>query len=430
MKKIISVLLASVLLFAMFALCVSADSATNLALNATVNATATNQGSNGFQGSLNDGAYGTYVDDYAGNTGWFTFTACWSLEQYLDPINTVKVDDNYSLGTVTLNLDDTYNLSEVRIHVGGGNRWAGDVFTTPTFIKVYTSSDNGATWGSAVNADLSDVAAGGSLVPVAVSGSANAVKLEFGVVNETRALISEIEVYAGSAPSIPDEDSSSTPESSTPESSTPESSTPSTDVLVEGLISNGASVTVTNSAGETIQGARTYKGNLTDGTFDVAEGAAEWFGFFRNGETPDQNVADGIGYITIDLGKEYDLTKVRVFVPADTNTAPGSVTAAISADGTTYGAAAALAATSSTTDNGTWMSVATEGTGRYVKLEVKVGDGQWQYWALLSEVQVYGMTNAPQGTTPSTGDASTMLGFAILAVIAITGSAVVIKTRR
>ena len=418
MKKIISVLLASVLLFAMFALCVSADSATNLALNATVNATATNQGSNGFQGSLNDGVYGTYADDYAGNTGWFSFTACWSLEQYLDPINTVKVNDDYSLGTVTLNLDGTYDLSEVRIHVGAGNRWAGDVFTTPTFIKVYTSSDNGATWGSAVNANLSDVAAGGSLVPVAVSGSANAVKLEFGVTNETRALISEIEVYAGEAPALPEEPS------------TPESSTPSTDVLVEGLISNGASVTVTNSAGETIQGARTYKGNLTDGTFDVAEGAAEWFGFFRNSATPDQNVADGIGYITIDLGKEYDLTKVRVFVPADTNTVPGSVTAAISADGTTYGAAAALEATSSTTENGSWMSVATEGTGRYVKLEVKVGDGQWQYWALLSEVQVYGMTNAPQGTTPSTGDASSMLGFAILAVIAITGSAVVIKTRR
>ncbi len=414
MKKILSVLLASALLFAMFALCVSADTAENVALKATVNATATNQGSNGFQGKLNDGDYGTYADDYQGNTGWFSFTACWSLEQYLDPINTVKVDDNYSLGTATLALDSSYDVSEVRVFVGGGDRWAGDVFSTPTFIKVYASSDNGATWGSAVEADLSGVAAGGGYAIAAVNASANAIKLEFGVKNETRALISEIEVYAGEAPEV-----------STPDTSKPESSKPS-DTLVEGIISKGAKVTVTNSAGETISGARNYTGKLTDGTFDAAAYTGDWFGFFYNAEATDQNVADGIGYITIDLGKACDLTKVKVFVPNETGLAPGSVTAAISADGTTYGDAKALEASSEATANGTWMSVASEGNGRYVKLQVTVAEGT--HWAHISEVRVYGMSDGSTGT-PSTGDASNMLGFAVLAVIAITGSAVVIKTR-
>ncbi len=235
MKKLFAILLSAALLVSMFVVFAPATAEpVNAALTATVDATATNQGANGFQGSLNDGVYGTggtgADDDYAGNTGWFAYTACWSLEQHLDPINTVKVDDTYSLGTATLTLDDSYNVSDVKISVGGGNRWAGDVFCTPTFIKVYASADNGATWGAAVEADLSNLVAGHNLVSVAVNAEANAIKVEVGVVNETRALISEIEVWGTVVEDVVSSSSSaveSTPVESTPSESTPVESTPS-----------------------------------------------------------------------------------------------------------------------------------------------------------------------------------------------------------
>jgi len=408
MKKIISVLLASALLFAMFALCVSADGATNVALDATV--TVAQPGAKPYKAVLNDGAAAN-VFDTGVPLDWFSFFTADTAD--------ANVDSN-NVGNVVLDLASATAVSQVRVHFYNPTAEDGNL-AAPLSAKVYFSAD-GSTYDAGTALPLSD-AEGAYWATLEVADvTAKSVKIEVACeqVDDPDYLyytmLNEIEIYTGGTAS----------EESKPST---DSSKPSSGVLVEGLISNGSTVTTTNSAGESIEGARTYKGKLTDGTFDVAEGAAEWFGFFRNSGTPDQNVADGIGYITIDLGKEYDLTKVRVFVPADDNTAPGAVTAAISADGTTYGEAAALSATSESTANGKWMSVATEGTGRYVKLQVTVGDGEWQYWALLSEVQVYGMTDAPQNT-PSAGDASNMLGFAILAVIAITGSAVVIKTRR
>ncbi len=399
MKKIISVLLASALLFAMFALCVSADTATNVALDATV--TVAQPGAKPYKGVLNDGK-ASNVFDTGVPLDWFSFFTADTADANVDANN---------VGNVVLDLAAVTAVSQVRVHFYNPKAEDGNL-AAPLSAKVYFSAD-GSSYDAGTDLPLSNKEGAYWATLNVDNVSAKAVKVEVKCEQKDDpdyiyyTMLNEIEVYTGGTVS--------------------EESKPSSGVLVEGLISNGSKVTVTNSAGEAIEGARTYKGKLTDGTFNVGDMAPEWFGFFKNSETPDQNVADGIGYITIDLGKEYDLTKVRVFVPAESFNAPASVTAAISADGTTYGEAAALAASSDKNDNGVWMSVATEGTGRYVKLKVEVGANQ--YWGLISEVQVYGMTDAPQNT-PSAGDASNMLGFAILAVIAITGSAVVIKTRR
>jgi len=130
--------------------------------------------------------------------------------------------------------------------------------------------------------------------------------------------------------------------------------------------------------------SRDYAAKLTDGTAASTQVVADWFGFFCNSGTTDQNCASGTGYVLIDLGASYDITKIKVHVRTDND--PSSVVAYVSdtKDGT-YTKAATLAGTAGGTSY--WLSSGVSGvSGQYVKIEVKV-DG---FWALFNEIEVYG----------------------------------------
>ena len=204
-----------------------------------------------------------------------------------------------------------------------------------------------------------------------------------------------------------------------------------------------------------------YYGDVTDGFVAADLGSnknAEWFGFYQNGNAP-TNAPDKLGYFIIDLEDTYTLTSARVHM---TNKAawgivpPEAVTAYVSLDGNAYeeiGSFEGIIAE----DDFYWVNLENINVkAKYVKIEVKLGGT----FAFVSEVEIYGGKGAqtpgtstpdastpdastpdastPDASTPETsdkedtepGDASSMIIFAIIALVAIAGSAVVIKTRK
>jgi len=196
-----------------------------------------------------------------------------------------------------------------------------------------------------------------------------------------------------------------------------------------------------------------YTAGLTDG-----KAAAElsfdnnWFAFCTSAGDNGLNAPNGVGTVIIDLGANYDISAVRV------NTLFGN-----NVDGSGVNSASKITAYVSDSENGeytkigdltadvkegvAWAETAANATGRFVKVEVTLNG----IFAFINEIEVLGAeagsigdsdvdaptADQPTGDQPTddqtdtpTGDASSMIFFAIIALIAIAGSAVVIKTRR
>ncbi len=171
---------------------------------------------------------------------------------------------------------------------------------------------------------------------------------------------------------------------------------------------NNIALNKTVSAPDAVRG---YTAVLTDGIsagdLFPGENNADWFGIFTNAEATDENCPTGVADIIIDLGKNYDLTEVKVHIGASEGVyAPTSVVAsvAITQDGT-YKEIGALAGEAEE-GGGYWVTVdATGAMGRYLKITVTVDTvSEWSYWAMLNEVKAYGTENTDPVVTRLRGD--------------------------
>ncbi len=169
---------------------------------------------------------------------------------------------------------------------------------------------------------------------------------------------------------------------------------------------------------------------LTDGV-KPADGAdcyaAEWAGW--TGIHP--TYADyGYNWFTIDLGETKEFTNVNVWhgTAALQNgiNAPESIQVFVSDDGENFTEVGSAVPANDANSVNECTSIAAVASGRYVQVRVIAGN-----WAFLSEIEVEGYVEVESDEeTPNAGDASSMLVFAVIAFVALAGSAVVVKTRR
>ncbi|MBO5869299.1 MAG: discoidin domain-containing protein [Clostridia bacterium] len=190
----------------------------------------------------------------------------------------------------------------------------------------------------------------------------------------------------------------------------------------------------------------TYTANLTDGeASDEEKYESIWFGLYYNSKatTPSVNAPDGVANIVIDLEDVYNLDEVKLhFWNANTSGigAPASIAVSVSEDGDTY--SDAIAVDPAVGDAPAWTAKELgEVSGRYVKFTITMAEGAT--WCFLNEIEVYGDVEVAAGDVsdvPSTpgkpntpvkpGDASNSVVFVLIALIAMAGSAVVIKNRK
>ena len=213
-----------------------------------------------------------------------------------------------------------------------------------------------------------------------------------------------------------------------------------------------------------------YSANLTDGIAS-SEGTYDnsWFGFWYNTKSTEasNNCPDGVGTIVIDLEEVVNgITEIKVNTwncNASGIAAATSITAFVSNDNETYEEVGTLDIP--TVDDPAWATLSTDNiSAKFVKL-VFVIPGTWTF---INEIEVLATpgsesedsneessdvkessdvveessdvvessdasteSSATSSETPvKPGDASNMIIFAIVALVALAGSAVVIKTRR
>lgn len=185
---------------------------------------------------------------------------------------------------------------------------------------------------------------------------------------------------------------------------------------------------------------------LTDGInapADAAYNNIEFVGFNKGTEA---YTADGYAAITVDLADKYDLNKFVLKAGSKMLssgiTAPATVSVYVSDDNQTWTAAGEVAIedidTVATVDAVIALDEAVN--AQYVQFRFTANTN----WMFVAEVEAYadveeivdGGNTGDNGSssTPSTpvkpGDASNTVVFAIIALVAIAGSAVVIKTRK
>ncbi|MBQ7133533.1 MAG: starch-binding protein [Ruminococcus sp.] len=147
-----------------------------------------------------------------------------------------------------------------------------------------------------------------------------------------------------------------------------------------------------NKSYDAIDAERGYNANLTDGAYATAVDFAkpsEWFGFNKA-----LNATDGVGYVTVDLEKDFSLERFRMHLSADDIASsigqPQFVEVAVSSDGIKYDMVGNLNVTSSAAA-AYWaeLNLSTAQTGRYVRFYV-YNNADGHYWNFLNEVEVYG----------------------------------------
>lgn len=147
----------------------------------------------------------------------------------------------------------------------------------------------------------------------------------------------------------------------------------------------------------TADGATVYNADLTDGVaHDVLTygNTNNWFGFY-NSATADASVVSapgGIGTAIIDLGASAAFKKVRIHVCTPGNAGIGTPTLIevdASDDGngfTDFGSTSDF--DESNGNNGYWVEITGEGTGRYVRVTVSMDPGG--VFMFLNEIEVIG----------------------------------------
>ncbi len=149
-----------------------------------------------------------------------------------------------------------------------------------------------------------------------------------------------------------------------------------------------------------------YSASLTDGiaSSDVVTVVDNWFAF---NASENSNTIDGDGYVIFDLGKKYDISKVKVHLANIYEygvSSPWKISLAVSNDGVNFAEyAESLPIKFGNGDENTyineyayWSELSElKLTGRYLKVNVGVVGS----WAFLNEIEVYGTESADTGDT-------------------------------
>ena len=438
MKKLIAILLSAAMLVAMFAIVVSADE-TNLALGKSYDAKGYQNtdewGTADYTANLTDGNAAT---ELTFDNNWFAF--CTS-----EGTNGINAPDG--VGAVTIDLGAVSNIAEFRVNALVGDTQQSSGIKGPAKIEAYVdgslvgelTTDSTATDGAAWY--TLEAPAKGQIVKIVVT------------VDGLFAFINEIEVIEGAE--VVDEPSTSEPEASEPEVSEPEVSEPDVDVDLGDENAEAAfdmeisvpdykageevvvTVTVNNITAET--GLQHVHGNLYFDTkmlgfsFDLKEnkelkntfaGYNEWEDFTKLAIDEDGN-----WYVAVDAataGIEDEETGEFIFSDAkEDGVLVFNIKFIAKADA--KGSTAVYIPHASVA--GDWVDPETYETTTYT------GNGSD---ATIKEAVDAPVESEPsvepsvptEDETPATGDASSMIFFAIIALVAIAGSAVVIKTRK
>ncbi len=176
--------------------------------------------------------------------------------------------------------------------------------------------------------------------------------------------------------------------------------------------------------------------SLTDGVLasnDADYTDAAWAGFHV--KAPDY-VENGYSWITVDLGEVKSISNVSMNAGTSKNAnlatvgiaAPHTVEYFVSNDGETWtsiGAVVPADGPEGTEDISVELAEAVD--AQYVQARF-TSEG----WMFISEIEVEGYVEVvnDDDNTADAGDASNMLVFAVIALVALAGTAVVVKTRR
>lgn len=169
---------------------------------------------------------------------------------------------------------------------------------------------------------------------------------------------------------------------------------------------------------------------LTDGQY--ASGGysdALWVGF--NIGAPDIASADPkVGSVVVDLGESFDITGISGHFSAgaaDAGIAPPSKVTFYASNNGTEWTLIGEGVKEEIADGDLTLNIGideVEATGRYFKMEIEFATN----WAFVSEFEVFAMAEESETETPSTGDGAVI--FAIVALLACAGAAVVVKAAK
>lgn len=180
--------------------------------------------------------------------------------------------------------------------------------------------------------------------------------------------------------------------------------------------------------------------SLTDGVITVESaiyGDAAWAGF--HAKAPDYT-ENGYSWITVDLGEAKDIANLKLHVATSVNAdnagagiaSPATVEFLVSNDGETFESLGTVQPTNADSEVEV-VALAAEANAQYVQVRMTSSG-----WMFVSEVEVEGYvevetesdnTEDDSSATAPAGDASNMIVFAVIALVAIAGTAVVIKSR-
>ncbi len=178
--------------------------------------------------------------------------------------------------------------------------------------------------------------------------------------------------------------------------------------------------------------------SLTDGV-TVGESAGygdpAWAGFHP--KTPDY-IENGYSWIKVDLGSVQNIANVNLYVGTKLNpdnagagiSAPQVVEFLASEDGENFTSIANVTPKEEPTEEVEKVSAGTDINARYVMVRM-----QNTGWMFVSEIEVEAYVESEtedddSSATSPAGDASSMIVFAVIAFVALAGSAVVVKTRK
>lgn len=471
MKKSLAFLVAAVLVVTALCACLTVSAeVTNLAPGATfigADPTVGNQYTDKYNAKLNDGKAETEANWAQKPDEWFGF---YCKEGYAS--NAEPTEDLQALATFTVDLTAAASVESVRIHMITSAAYDSNGVVAPQKLTVEYSSDNEAwtTLGELNDAnnnkklgkeEVSDFAGYKDIDWVEVKGEAPVKARYIRISIKFRGytfMLNEVEVL-GTAVSDGDSDGNPTEEPTTPAPTVIKN-------VAEGKKYTGAEPST--HPNNVRFNAKLTDGVAKDSLSDLVEG--DWFTFYYNeldGVPVDGvNAPDRVGTFVVDLEEVYSVSSVKL------NTflgnmwgilAPKSITVEYSEDGKTYTVLEEKSFTApevETDANGNKIEIdkvefvefkgAEEVNARYIKVTVQLNG----IFAFLNEIQVMGAVpadedpapgtpgpgddkptdpnpddNDPNSPAPSTGDAG-LLGFAVLAAVALAGVAVAVKVHR
>ncbi len=177
--------------------------------------------------------------------------------------------------------------------------------------------------------------------------------------------------------------------------------------------------------------------SLTDGVITVESALysdAAWAGFHAKAPDYEEN---GYSWITVDLGEAKDISNLKLHVATSVNAdnagagiaAPATVEFLVSTDGENFESLGVVEPANEGSEVEV-VALAAEANAQYVQVRMTSAG-----WMFVSEVEVEGYVETETENSGDTstevpaGDASNMIVFAVIALVAIAGTAVVIKSR-